>query len=91
MSIANNTEKRKLSDELLTRLARNIKALRKFHGLSQRQLAEKCGCHPSFISMVERKQRNVTISTLEVFAIALKVDTFQLLNDDFTCGIDKHR
>lgn len=84
MSIATDAEKRKPSDELLTTLARNLKALREFHGLSQEKLGEKCGYHPTFISMVERKQRNVTISTLEIFAMALKVDTFQLLNDDFT-------
>ena len=83
MSVANDTEKRKPSDELLTTLAKNLKALRESHGLSQERLGGKCGCHPTFISMVERKQRNVTISTLEIFAVALGVETFQLLDNNF--------
>lgn len=77
-------EKRKPSDELLSVLASNIRALRKLRGLSQEKLGEQCGCHPTFVSMVERKQRNITISTLELFAEALGVDAYQLLNAEFT-------
>lgn len=81
MPAEQDVEKRKPSDKLLAVLAKNIRALRKLHGLSQEGLGEKCGCHPTFVSMVERKQRNVTISTLELFAAALGVETYQLLND----------
>lgn len=83
LAVTSDTEKRKPSDELLTTLAKNLKALRESHGWSQEKLGEKCGCHPTFISMVERKQRNVTISTLEIFAAALGVKAFQLLDDNF--------
>jgi transcriptional regulator with XRE-family HTH domain len=85
LSATTDTEKRRPSDELLATLATNLKTLRDLRGLSQEKLGEKCGCHPTFISMVERKQRNVTISTLEVFAKALDVEVFQLLDKNFKC------
>lgn len=86
LAAVTDTEKRKPSDELLSTLARNLKMLREYHGLSQEKLGERCGCHPTFISMVERRQRNVTISTLEVFAGALGVEPFHLLDKNFRCG-----
>lgn len=81
MPAERDDEKRKPSDKLLAILAKNIRALRKLRGLSQEKLGEKCGYHPTFVSMVERKQRNVTVSTLELFAEALGVETYQLLMD----------
>ena len=49
-------------------------------GLSQEKLGKICNFHPTFISMIEKKQRNVTISTLEIVANALGVETYELLN-----------
>ena len=72
-------EKRKPSDELLAVLAKNIKTLRQERKLTQEKLSWACDFHPTFVSMVERKQRNVTISTLEIFANALGVEAFELL------------
>lgn len=74
-----NIDKRKPSEELLVILATNIKSLRKAQGLSQERLGELCNFHPTFISLIERRQRNVTISTLEIIANALEVETNSLL------------
>ena len=74
-----NIDKRKPSEELLVILATNIKSLRKAQGLSQERLGELCNFHPTFISLIERRQRNVTISTLEIIAKALDVETNSLL------------
>lgn len=81
MSSDKNDEKRKPSDELLTILAENVKHLREARGLTQEALGEACDFHPTFISLIERKQRNVTISTLEIIADALGVDTHELIKD----------
>ena len=72
-------DKRKPSNELLALLALNIKTLRKSKRLTQEKLGELCDFHPTFISLIERQQRNVTISTLEVIAKALEVDVYELL------------
>jgi len=74
-------EKRKPSDKLLTVLAENVRRLREKRGLTQEALGEACDFHPTFISLIERKQRNVTISTLEIIARALGVDVYELIKE----------
>lgn len=72
-------DKRKPSEALMETLASNVKRRRAELGLTQEGLGEMCDFHPTFISLVERKQRNVTISTLEIIACALGVEPFELL------------
>lgn len=70
---------RKSSDTLRTVLAENIKTFRKENGFSQEELAEQCGLHRTYIGSVERHERNVTLSTLEVLASTLGVTVPDLL------------
>lgn len=70
---------RKSSDSLRTVLAENIKTFRKEKGFSQEELAERCDLHRTYIGSVERHERNVTLSTLEVLAAALGVTVPVLL------------
>lgn len=61
-------------------LARNIQNYRGQKRLSQEELAEICGLHRTYVGSVEREERNVTLSTLEVFAAALGVTVPELLS-----------
>ena len=61
---------------------RNLKKLRLSRGLSQEKLAEACELHRTYISSVERGERNITIDNMEKLAIALGVDIRELLNPD---------
>jgi len=70
---------RKSSDSLRATLAENIKAFRKEKGLSQEELAERCDLHRTYIGSVERHERNVTLSTLEVLSETLGVTVPELL------------
>jgi transcriptional regulator with XRE-family HTH domain len=70
---------RKSSDSLRTVLAKNIKTFRKEKGISQEELAELCGLHRTYIGSVERHERNVTLSTLEVLASTFGVTVPELL------------
>ncbi|MES9929785.1 MAG: helix-turn-helix transcriptional regulator [Candidatus Thiodiazotropha sp. 6PDIVS] len=79
MASGKNDDKRKSSEELLATLANSVKQLREERGLTQEGLGVACDIHPTVISLVERRQRNVTISTLEIIASALGVETFELL------------
>jgi transcriptional regulator with XRE-family HTH domain len=72
---------RKSSDSLRHVLAQNIKAFRKTKGISQEELAERCGLHRTYIGSVEREERNVTLSTLEVLSDALQVNVASLFID----------
>jgi len=67
------------SDSLRATLAENIKAFRSEKGLSQEELAELCGLHRTYIGSVERQERNVTLSTLEVLSAALGISVPELL------------
>lgn len=77
---------RKPSSKLTKILAENLRFLRQQKGLSQEELAELCGIHRTYVGSVEREERNVTLSTLEVFAKAFKVSVPNLL----TKNLGKH-
>lgn len=72
-------ELRKPSNNLRSILARNIQLFRQEKCLSQEALAELCGLHRTYVGSVERGERNVTLSTLEVFSKALGVSVPELL------------
>ena len=42
-------------------------------GLTQKTVAERMGVHPNFVQIIEYKQREPKISTLERYAEALEV------------------
>ena len=67
------------SISLRSALAENIRAFRKSHGISQEELADMCELHRTYIGSIEREERNVTLSTLEVLAEALGVGVTELL------------
>jgi transcriptional regulator with XRE-family HTH domain len=71
---------REPSQALLRILSTNIIRLRNTKGWSQEELADHAGLHRTFVGSVERRERNVTISTLEAFANALNVSVIELLS-----------
>lgn len=60
-------------------LAENLRAHRRRTGISQDEFADKCGLHRTYIGSVERRERNVTLSTLELLANAIGVSVPDLL------------
>ena len=59
-----------------------IRELRHTAGLSQEALAEASGLHRTYISSVERGQRNVGLDNIHVLAEALGVPASKLLEED---------
>lgn len=71
----------------LARIGQRIRALREDKDLSQEQLSFKCGLHRTYISSVERGERNIAIINLAKIAKALEVPLVQVFesiayNDD---------
>jgi len=56
-----------------------IRERREATGLSQEALAEKARLHRTYISMVERAERNVSVDKLDLIASALTVRASVLL------------
>ncbi len=64
------------------RVGLNLRKFRLERGLSQEALAFDCGLHRTYISGVERGVRNPTVLVLEQIAMALKVPSSRLLEED---------
>jgi len=60
-------------------LAENLVLLRNKKGWSQEALAFECGLHRTFVSHVERCARNISLDNIERLALALGVETGELL------------
>jgi transcriptional regulator with XRE-family HTH domain len=63
-------------------LAANLLRRREGLGISQEAFAEKLGFHRTYISSVERCQRNVSLDNLDKMAKALKVRVAELLSEE---------
>ena len=63
-------------------LARNMRRLRTELGLSQEDLADRCGLHRTYIGSVERAERNVSIDNIDKIAAALNVTADALLRPE---------
>jgi len=66
--------------DLLIRLGDRIRKLRKKHGWTQVEFAERVGIDRSFLADVERGKRNVSILNLELIASGLRITLSQLFS-----------
>ena len=66
--------------EILTRLARNVRRLRKEKGWSQEAYAFEAGIHRTYVSEIERAKRNPTATVIEKLAKPLGVAPGRLLD-----------
>ena len=65
--------------ELAVILATNVREQRALLGISQEVLAERAGVHRTYVGMIERREKNVTIYNIERIAKALNVSPAKLL------------
>lgn len=56
----------------------NLRKYRNELGVSQEKFAEMCGLHRTYISDIERFQRNVSLENIQKIADALTIDTYKL-------------
>ncbi len=67
-----------LDQELLDRVAFNIKVERTIKRLTQAKLAELIEVHEKYIGVIEAGKQNITLKTLNKIANALGVDIVKL-------------
>lgn len=68
-----------MNNEILILFGRNVRNHRKSQNLSQEELAEKASLHRTYIGMVERAEKNITLVNIEKIAKALNIDITKLL------------
>lgn len=68
-----------VSKEVLTKFGQRVRQLRKEKKLSQEELSFKADMHRTYIGMIERAEKNITLSNIEKIAKALNVDIKELL------------
>lgn len=66
--------------QLLIRFGQKVQSLRKDLGISQEELAFRSGLHRTYIGMIERAERNITLVNIKKIADALNVNIKDLFN-----------
>ena len=61
---------------------KNLRRLRLSAALSQDELAARAGLHRTYISSVERGNRNISLESIFALAHALKCDPAELLSSE---------
>ena len=64
---------------ILVKFGENVREKRKEKELSQEQLSFKADLHRTYIGMIERAEKNITLSNIEKIAKALEVEIIELL------------
>ncbi|PIQ92507.1 MAG: transcriptional regulator [Parcubacteria group bacterium CG11_big_fil_rev_8_21_14_0_20_39_14] len=62
-----------MKKEVLIKFGNRVRAERTKLGLSQEELASRAGVHRTYIGMIERAEKNITLKNIEKLARALKI------------------
>lgn len=65
--------------EILVNFGNNVRELRKKKGYSQEELAFRADLHRTYIGMIERAEKNITLINIEKIAVALEVEVKELI------------
>ena len=68
-----------MKQEILVKFGNKVREERVKRGLSQEKFAEIVGVHRTYIGMIERAEKNITLTNIEKIAKALKMPIDKLL------------
>jgi transcriptional regulator with XRE-family HTH domain len=70
-----------MKKQILLNFGQRVKAERLQQGLSQEELAEKASVHRTYIGMIERAEKNITLTNIEKIALALGIEISKLFQE----------
>jgi len=70
-----------MSKTTLEKFGEKVREERHKQGLSQEQLASRAGVHRTYIGMIERAEKNITLENIEKVANALKIKLSDFFKD----------
>lgn len=68
-----------MATDVQVRFGNKLREIRTKRGISQERLGELAGLHRTYVSSVERGERNVSLITIEKFAEALETTMAKLM------------
>ncbi len=68
-----------MKTELLIKFGNRVRELRRLKGLSQENLAHKASMHRTYIGMIERGEKNITLININAISKALEIEISELL------------
>lgn len=66
--------------EILIKFGQKVREERTKQGLSQEALASRAGVHRTYVGMIERAEKNITLENIEKIAKALGISLEKLMN-----------
>lgn len=70
-----------MSKSIVEKFGQKVREERLRQGLSQEELAAKAGVHRTYIGMIERAEKNITLGNMEKLAKALNIKLSELIAD----------
>ena len=70
-----------MSKTLLEKFGQKVREERLKQNLSQEELAAKAGVHRTYIGMIERAEKNITLLNIEKISKALGINISKLLEE----------
>ena len=71
-----------MEKDILIKFGNKVREERLKIGISQEALAEKAGVHRTYIGMIERAEKNITLKNIEKISKALNIKIGKLLEFD---------
>ena len=69
-----------INESLIKEFGLRIRQLRAENGISQEKLSFLTGFHRTYIGMIERGERNISLSNIAVFAKVFEINISELLD-----------
>ena len=70
-----------MSKTTLEKFGEKVREERRNQGLSQEELAMRAGVHRTYIGMIERAEKNITLQNIEKIANALGLKMAEIFRD----------
>lgn len=67
-----------MQTDIMVRFGQAVRKIRRDQGISQEELAERCGLHRTYISDIELGKRNVSLENIERIATSLNKSLVEL-------------
>ena len=70
----------KFDSKILEKFGERVRYLRKQKNISQEELAHRADLHRTYIGMIERAEKNITLQNIEKISRALETDLKTIFN-----------